>query len=80
MELAVYIHCVGDQAAAQLFGVTLRAASSWRRMERAPSPQQALKIVELSEGKVDWKGIYAPYARHRRRQSCRRERIESLEN
>jgi hypothetical protein len=75
MELAVYIHCVGDEAAARLFGVAIRTASSWRRMERAPSPQQALNIVELSEGKVDWKGIYAPYARHRRRSSARRASI-----
>ncbi|WP_440029684.1 hypothetical protein [Chromobacterium amazonense] len=59
MELSVYIHCVGDEVAARQFGIALRTASCWRRMERAPCPQQALKIVELSEGKVDWKGIYA---------------------
>lgn len=69
MELSVYIHCVGDEAAAHQFGVAVRTASSWRRMERAPTPQQALKIVELSDGKVDWKGIYAPYARHRLRRA-----------
>ncbi|ERE20678.1 hypothetical protein O166_18645 [Pseudogulbenkiania ferrooxidans EGD-HP2] len=69
MELSVYIHCIGDEAAARQFGVALRTASSWRRMERAPSPQQALKIVELSLGQVDWKGIYAPYARHRLRRA-----------
>ncbi|OWY38935.1 hypothetical protein CEK28_10425 [Xenophilus sp. AP218F] len=78
MELSVYIHCIGDETAARQFGVAIRTASSWRRMERAPSPQQALKIVELSAGKVDWKGIYAPYARHRLRRAGERSLPSSL--
>lgn len=71
MELSVYIQRVGDLAASRQFGVTERTASSWRRMERAPSPQIALRIVEASEGLIDWKGIYQPYARYRLRQAAR---------
>ncbi len=68
MELAVFIHKKTDEAAAQLFGVKKRTVGSWRRMERVPSPLQSLKIIEKSEGAVDWQDIYLPYVKYRLRQ------------
>jgi hypothetical protein len=64
MELAAFIQKHSDEVAAQMFGVKKRTASSWRRFERAPTPSQSLKIIEISDGVVDWEGIYHPYAKH----------------
>lgn len=72
MELAVFIHKQTDDVAAELFGVSKRTVSSWRRMERAPTPMQALSIIEKTNGQVDWKGIYQPYAKYRLRDSGKR--------
>jgi DNA-binding transcriptional regulator YdaS (Cro superfamily) len=67
MELAVYILKRSDREIAELLGVKPRTVSSWRRMERVPSPMQSLNIIQKSNGKVDWKGIYQPYALYRAR-------------
>lgn len=67
MELAVFIQKHTDEVAAQLFGVKKRTVSSWRRLERAPAPSQSLKIIEKTEGKIDWEGIYRPYAKYHQR-------------
>jgi DNA-binding transcriptional regulator YiaG len=56
MRLDKYITKTGDKAAAQLFGVAVRTAASWRRGERIPSPEAARIIVSLSP--VTFEGIY----------------------
>ena len=71
MELAIFIQRTSDAHAAQLFQVSERTASSWRRLERAPSPMQSQKIIELTEGRVTWEGIYMPYVKYRRRRDKR---------
>ena len=67
MELAVYIQKQTDEVAAKFFGVKKRTVSSWRRLERAPAPSQSLNIIEKTDGKIDWKGIYHPYAKYQQR-------------
>lgn len=67
MELAVFIKKNTDTAVARLLGVSERTVASWRRLERTPNPLLSLKIIELSHGEVDWKGIYQPFAQYRRR-------------
>ena len=71
MELAIFIKKMSDSHAAQLFNVSERTASSWRRLERAPSPMQSQKIIDLTQGQVTWEGIYKPYVKYRRRQAQR---------
>ena len=78
MELAVFIQIETDEVAAQLFGVKKRTVSSWRRLERAPAPSQSLNIIERSEGKIDWEGIYQPYARYQQRLA--KQRLALKEN
>lgn len=75
MELAVFIQQQSDDVAAALFGVKKRTVSSWRRLERVPVPSQSLNIIEKSEGKVDWEGIYRPYATYHQRLARRREAL-----
>lgn len=73
MELAVFIQSKTDEVAAKIFGVKKRTVSSWRRLERAPAPSQSLMIIEATEGEIDWKGIYLPYAKYQRRLALRKE-------
>ena len=60
MRIQDYIATIGDRAAAELFGITERAAESYRLGTRKPRPEVAQRIVVKTNGKVDWEGIYAP--------------------
>ena len=57
--LPAFIQEVGDAEAARLFGVTVRAAQSWRRGERVPKPDTAARIVRASKGRVSFESCYA---------------------
>lgn len=60
--LPEFIDEVGDEAAADLFGVKPRCAAGWRRGERRPRPMVALRIIAESRthpaGPLTWDGIY----------------------
>lgn len=53
----------GVAAAAVTLGETFAAVRSWYYAERAPKLQTAIKIIEASEGRVDFNGIYGPIAK-----------------
>lgn len=57
MELQKYIEKVGDAAFAAKFGISERAAMSYRLKQRMPRPKLANKIVATTP--VTWGGIYA---------------------
>ena len=59
ISLPEFIESVGDECAAQLFRAKLRTVQSWRRRERYPRADQARRIVEVTEGRVDFSGIFA---------------------
>jgi len=59
MNLTSYIELIGDKAAAELFGITERAAMSYRLGDRKPRPEVAQRIVDKTNGKVGWADIYA---------------------
>lgn len=50
-------------AVASLLGEKTRTVSSWYRQERIPSFSAGVNIVLKSKGKVDWNGIYTPFAK-----------------
>ena len=60
--LPQFIYEVGDEPAADLFGVKVRTVAGWRRGERRPRPQRARKIIAATarhpSGPVGWDGIY----------------------
>ena len=58
MSLPELITELGDEAAADLFGVKLRTVQSWRRRERYPRAGQARLIVARSGGRTDFAGIF----------------------
>lgn len=65
MKLSDYIRTTGDKVFAKRFGVTERAAISWRLGERRPRPQIAQRIVDTTP--VTWEGIYGSEAERSRR-------------
>lgn len=74
MELNQWIESVGGLpaagrlslaaagAVASLLDEKPRTVQSWYRKERKPSFEACVKILDKSSGRVDWNGIYAPYA------------------
>ena len=59
MDLPTYIKTIGEQAAANLFGVSIWAVRSWRQRARYPRPEKAREIVEKTGGKVTYEAIYS---------------------
>lgn len=57
-----FIDEIGDERAAELFGVKVRTVAGWRRGERIPRPKRALQIIAATNrhpaGPVGWDGIY----------------------
>ncbi|MDE1466050.1 hypothetical protein [Spartinivicinus poritis] len=64
LELSVFIQKYGDDEIAKILQVKKRTVSSWRRLERAPTPIQAYNIIKTFNGIIDWQGIYQPYVNH----------------
>lgn len=60
MDLPTYIRTIGEQAAANLFGVSVFTIRSWRQRARYPRSDKAREIVEKTGGKVTYEAIYAP--------------------
>lgn len=56
--LPEFIERIGDNAAAELFGVKVRTIESWRRRERFPRVEQARVIVTRTRNEVDYAGIF----------------------
>ena len=52
MRLKDYIEAIGDSEAAEQLGAKERTTASWRRGERKPKPEQAMKIQRLTRGLV----------------------------
>jgi len=59
MTLSDYIKAIGDDAAAQVLGISRRAAKSYRLRDRSPRPQTANQMVRRSKGKLTMESIYA---------------------
>jgi DNA-binding transcriptional regulator YdaS (Cro superfamily) len=58
MTLSKFIESIGDDKAAELFGVSRRCASSWRQGTRSPRKEKAKQIVKKTDRKVTLEGIY----------------------
>lgn len=58
MNLPDYLKTIGEPAAVALFGVSKYTVRSWRYGWRKPSPTMAQRIIDRTNGKVGWGGIY----------------------
>lgn len=56
--LSSFITEIGEEKAAEIGQVTIRAIQAYRRHERTPRPEVAQRFVDT--GEVTWEGIYAP--------------------
>ena len=58
MDLPTFIRTIGVDNAAQLFGEKPRTVEAWMYGERTPRPETGRKIVEKTNGRVTFAGIY----------------------
>jgi len=67
VDLIAWINSLSDRepltAAASRLGEKRRTVYSWVRFERCPSIRSAINIVRVSDGVVDFNGIYSPFMR-----------------
>ena len=57
-SLKQYIEFIGMPEAANLFGCSEASIKAWRYGYRQPSINQAKKIIQSSDGKLDFESIY----------------------
>ena len=57
-SLKQYIEFIGMPKAADLFGCSEASIKAWRYGYRQPSINQAKKIIQQSDGKLDFESIY----------------------
>ena len=53
-----YLKRIGDKAAAKKFGITERAARSYREGQRRPKPKDAIAMIIRSKGAFKLEDIY----------------------
>jgi len=58
MTLSEYIKKHGDEVCAQAWNMRPRTVAAYRRGEIYPSPDVARRIVDNTNGEVDFAGIY----------------------
>ena len=58
MTLAEYIKEIGEQKVADLVDVSRTTTKSWRYFVRTPKVKQAKKLINISNGLLDWESIY----------------------
>ena len=61
MDFLIWIDKMGVTEVAELLGITKPSIYQWRTVSTAPSPIMAYRIIELSNGLLDFNDIYRPY-------------------
>ena len=62
ITLSSYIQFLGKKKAAKDWGVSEHTVEAWRYGHRQPSIKQAKKIIKLTEGRLNFEGIYGNIA------------------
>ena len=65
MDLIEWLEAMGNKKIMELLGVSIETIYQWKRADTSPKVMMAHKIVELSNGLVNWRSVYAPYVRRR---------------
>ena len=55
--LSEYIQFLGNKKAANIFGCSEATCKSWRYGYRQPSISQAKRIIEITEGRLNYESI-----------------------
>ena len=56
--LSGYIRFLGNKKASEFFGCSEATCKSWRYGYRQPSISQARRIIEITEGRLNYESIY----------------------
>lgn len=62
--LLSYIHHKGAATVARELGVTEMTVSHWNAYRSAPTPHNAAKLIQLTNGLLTWESIYQPFVDH----------------
>ena len=62
ITLSSYIQFLGKQKAAKEWDVSEHTIEAWRYGHRQPSIRQAKRIIKLTEGRLNFEGIYGDIA------------------
>ena len=62
ITLSKYIQFLGKEKAAKDWDVSEHTVEAWRYGHRQPSIRQAKRIIKLTEGRLDFEGIYGDIA------------------
>ena len=62
ITLSKYIQFLGKEKAARDWDVSEHTVEAWRYGHRQPSIRQAKKIIKLTEGRLNFEGIYGNIA------------------
>lgn len=65
MDLIEWLEAMGNKKVTALLEVSVETIYQWKRGDTSPKVMMAHKIIELSNGLVDWESVYAPYVRRR---------------
>lgn len=59
MDLPAFIDRIGDEKAARLFREKARIVKSWRLKERRPTAKKAPRLIEASNGILNYESIFS---------------------
>lgn len=63
MDFLTYIDKMGVDKLADKLGTSSPSVYQWKTLQTAPRPVMAFKIIQLTEGLLDFNDIYTPYVR-----------------
>lgn len=61
MNINDYIKKTGKAVINRDLGIPISTLSKWQRLQKAPRPLSAARLIEYSDGLLSWSSIYQPY-------------------
>lgn len=61
MKLHEFVNNIGHKKLGELLDVTPVTIKNWSDYDNAPTPLDALKLIKLSHGALNFETIYQPY-------------------
>ena len=62
MDLISFLKVEGHEAVARKVGVSKQIVYEWANLNKAPRPENVLKLILISNGRLTWESIYLPFA------------------
>lgn len=62
MNLVHFLKVESVKSVAGKIGVSESIVYEWAKLEKAPRPENAMKLILISNGRLTWESIYLPFA------------------